>query len=120
MKKIIIITVLSLICCKSYNNNGLLGSNAKNDYSSKLSPDRQFILFYKYEANPYNPQKWLSYFVTEAKTNILKKEKSRSLADSIYWRSDNTLVIIPYREVIRAKTEVSEENEEDQILIPIK
>lgn len=112
--------MLSLVYCKYYNDVAVFDDNIKNEYSSKLSPDHQFILYYKYEANPYNPQRWLSYFVTEVKTNILKKEKSRSLADSIYWRSDNTLVIIPYREVIRAKTEVNEENEEDQILITIK
>ncbi|KFF22013.1 hypothetical protein [Chryseobacterium sp. JM1] len=112
--------ILSLIYCKPYKDTAVFYNNIKNEYSSKLSPDRRFILFYKYEANPHNPQRWLSYFVTESKTNILKKEKSRSLTDSIYWRSDNTLVLIPYREVIRAKTEVNEENEEDQILIPIK
>ncbi|WP_144429017.1 hypothetical protein [Chryseobacterium sp. StRB126] len=92
----------------------------ENEYSINLSPNQQFSLFYKFEDNPLDPGRWLSYYVTETKTNILKKEKTKILADSIYWRSDNVLVIIPYRKMIETNLEVDKKENDNQILIHIK
>lgn len=89
-------------------------------YSREISPDKQFALFYKFEKKSSNPVRWLTYYVTETRGNILKKEKSSIPADSIYWRSDNVLVIIPYREVIKEQNVVGEDNNDNQILIPVK
>lgn len=109
-----------LIGCKSSVKTGYLNDDMENKYSSKLSPDNRFNLFYQFEDNPLDPGRWLTYYVTESKTNILKKEKTKILADSIYWRSDKVLVIIPYRKMVKSKIEVDEKDNDNQILIPIK
>lgn len=109
-----------LICCKPVVKKGFVSNDMENKYSRKLSPDQRFILFYRFEDNPLDPGKWLTYYVTEAKTNMLKKEKTKILADSIYWRSDNVLVIIPYRKMIATEPEVDKKGNDNQILIPIK
>lgn len=109
-----------LIGCKPSAKAGYLNNDMENNYSRKPSPDNRFMLFYKFEDNPLDPGKWLSYYVTENKTDILKKEKTKILADSIYWRSDNVLVIIPYRKMIKTELEVDKKENDNQILIPIK
>ncbi|MBP2616919.1 hypothetical protein [Chryseobacterium jejuense] len=92
----------------------------ENKYARKLSPDNRFILFYQFEDNPLEPGRWLTYYVKEAKTNIFKKDKTKILADSIYWKPDNVLVIIPYRKMIKTELEVDEKENDNQILIPIR
>lgn len=109
-----------LICCKPSATKGFVSDDMGNKYSKKLSPDSRFTLFYKFEDNPLDPGRWLSYYVTENKTDILKKENTKILADSIYWRSDNVLVIIPYRKMIKSEIEVREKDNDNQILISVK
>lgn len=111
---------MSLICCKPSVNKGYINKDMENNYSRKLSSDNRFTLFYKFEDNPLDPGRWLSYYVTENTTGILKKEKTKILADSVYWRSDNVLVIIPYRKMVRSEMEVDQQENENKILIPIK
>ncbi|MDM1554379.1 hypothetical protein PYS58_12905 [Chryseobacterium indologenes] len=120
MKISAIITILLLIGCKSSVKTGYLNNDLQNEYSRKLSPNHQFTLFYRFDDNPLDPGKWLTYYVTESKTNILKKEKTKILADSIDWKSDNVLVIIPYRKMVKTEIEVDEKENDNQILIPIK
>lgn len=120
MKIFTSIIILLLICCKPSVKTGFVSNEMENKYSRKLSPDNRFILFYQFEDNPLDPGRWLTYYVTEAKTNILKKNETRILADSIYWRSDNVLVIIPYRKVMKTEIEVDDKQNDNKILIPIK
>lgn len=120
MKIFASIVILLLICCKPSVKKGFVSNDMENKYSRKSSPDNRFILFYTFEDNPLDPGRWLTYYVTEAKTNTLKKDKTKILADSIYWRSDNVLVIIPYRKMIKAEIEVDKKENDNQILIPIK
>lgn len=109
-----------LVCCKPVAKTSYLSNDMENKYSRKPSPDNRFILFYKFEDNPLEPGRWLTYYVTEVKTSTLKKEKTKILADSIDWRSDNVLVIIPYRKMIQSDMEVDKKENNNQILIPIK
>ncbi|WP_347217840.1 hypothetical protein [Chryseobacterium sp.] len=120
MKILASIIIMFLVCCKPAVKTSYLSNDMENQYSKKLSPDHRFILFYKFEDDPFDPGKWLTYYVTETKTSVLKKEKTKLLADSIYWRSDNVLVIIPYRKIIKSQIEIDEKDNDNQILIPIK
>ncbi|WP_123873056.1 hypothetical protein [Chryseobacterium contaminans] len=120
MKIFATIIIMLLICCKPSVKKGFVSNDMENKYSKKLSPDNRFILFYRFEDNPLDPGRWLTYYVTEAQTNILKKEKTKILADSIYWRQDNVLVIIPYRKVMKTEIEVEDKENDNKILIPIK
>ncbi|REC62778.1 hypothetical protein DRF65_08115 [Chryseobacterium pennae] len=120
MKTLISVIILFLMSCQPAAKPSYPDKDMEGKYSRKLSPDHQFTLFYNYEENSFSPVKWLSYYVTETKTSILKKEKTKILADTIYWRPDNVLVIIPYREVIKAQTGEDEKSDDDHILIPIK
>lgn len=120
MKIFASIVIMLLICCKPSAKTGFVSNDMENKYSRKWSPDNRFILFYKFEDNPLDPGRWLTYYVTEAKTNVLKKDKTKILADSINWKSNNVLVIIPYRKMIKTELEVDEKENDNQILIPIK
>lgn len=120
MKIFASIIIMFLICCKPSAQTSYLSNDMENKYSTKLSPDNRFILFYQFEDNPLEPGRWLTYYVTEVKTNILKKEKTKLLADSIYWKADNMLVIISYRKMIKSELEVDKKESDNQIVIPIK
>ncbi len=120
MKILISIITVFLMSCKPVVKPNYPDDDTGGKYSREISPDKQFALFYKFEKKSSNPVRWLTYYVTETRGNILKKEKSSIPADSIYWRSDNVLVIIPYREVIKEQNVVGEDNNDNQILIPVK
>lgn len=119
MKIFASIVMLFLICCKASVKTDYLSGDIEKGYTERYSPNHHFVLFYKFEDNFSNPARWLTYFVKDAKTHAIKIKKDKILADSIYWKSDDTLIILPYRTMIKSEVEVKDNNE-SQILIRIK
>lgn len=88
-------------------------------FHKKNNKDATYTLYYKTEENQMSPVKWFTYFVVDNSNNKIIKEPKGIAAKDIYWKSENTIAIIPYKEVEKSKTLVGK-GDNNEILIKIK
>lgn len=125
MKKIILLMIL-LSCSSNANINKVQKTDRNQieitykDFHQKGNKNGRYTLYYKVEENQMSPVKWFTYFVVDNSNNKIIREPKGVAAEDIYWKNENTLAIVPYKEVEQLQTIVGENKNNNEILINIK
>lgn len=116
--------LLFVFSCKSKNSNEIKYINyqdkIENGYYRKVSPNGVYSIFYKFSNIEKSPVKWLTYFIIRNSDNKKIKEEEGLAAEDIYWKDNDSIAIIPYREVEQAVLSIGDIKTNNELIIKIK
>lgn len=116
--------LLFVFSCKSKNSNETKYINyqdkIENGYYRKVSPNGFYSIFYKFSNIEKSPVKGLTYFIIRNSDNKKIKEEEGLAAEDIYWKDNDSIAIIPYREVEQAVLSIGDIKTNNELIIKIK
>lgn len=111
--------IMMLISCTTNNNNLSIENDYTRQYKKKLNENGTYIIYYKINNLENSSIKNISFFVTDKKNKIVRKEETIT-AEKIDWKDNNTISVIPYVGIIEKEEEISDTLKSNEKLITIQ
>lgn len=115
-----------LMSCETQSKADSVKISAKNlevnqmNYKTVSNSDNTLTLHYSVKEEITDPVRIFSYYVTDSSTKNTVKTLEKVAAEKIYWKDNNTIAIIPYKEVMQKEDDLNAPRIENELLIKIK